>query len=229
MHRPAIASRHVQPFAMPAIVVAILAAACSAASPSASVTGVVAASTSPSLVPTASPSPMISPRPSPTALPSQPASPPTGWLSCTNAHAGFEIGYPAAWHTAALNPQQACQQFDPLAFEIPVDSEYPLTALYAVQTQDPFDPETSGAADPFARTLVREDTTVGGRRAVRFEQSIVEAGSYPAGTTSYGYVIDRDGREFRVFTVAVPESSGDYETWKTIVDQAVGTVRFLGS
>jgi hypothetical protein len=138
---------------------------------------------------------------------------------------GFEIGYPADWHTASLNPQQVCQLFDPIAFIVPVDSEYPLTALNAVQTTGAFDPAVSGKADPYAETLLREETTVGGRRAVRFEESLFQTGIFPVGTKRYGYVIDRDGTEFLVFTIAVP-SIVEYADWKAVVDQAVETLEF---
>ncbi len=209
---------------------ALLAAGCSVAAPSALAGASVPPSTGTASAPATSPSPPASPSPtlSPTPSPSLPASLPSGRQSCTNSHAGYEIGYPAGWYTADLNPQQACQQFHPLAFTIPVDGEYPLTALNAVQTEDVFDPDRSAAADPTARMLLREATTVGGLRAVRFEWSLVEAGLYPVGTMKYGYVIDRDGREFTVFTIAVP-AEGGYSDWKPIVDQAVETLRFLGS
>ena len=206
-------------------VVATIAAACSVASPSASAPSVApSAGTSASISPATSPSPLASPSPMPS--PSEPASPPSSWQSCSNVHQGFEIDYPVGWHTAELNPQQACQQFDPIAFTIPVDSEYPLTALNAVLTQDVFDPDRSGAGDPTVRTLLREEATVDGRRAVRFEQTLIEQGMYPVGTMWYGYAIDRDGLEFRVFTMAVPAGAGDYTDWKMVVDQAVKTLRF---
>jgi hypothetical protein len=108
---------------------------------------------------------------------------------------------------------------------VPVDSEYPLTALNAVQTNEDFDPALSGTVDPYARTLLREETTVGGRRAVRFEESLIAEGMLPVGTMTYGYVIDRDGTEFLVFTIAVPNII-EYADWKAVVDQAVETLQF---
>jgi len=164
--------------------------------------------------------------PSATPSPSQSASLPEGWLSCTNSHDGYEISYPAGWHTASLNAQEVCRQFHPTAFTVPVDSEYPMTGLNAIQTDEVFDPERSGRRDPaYVRTLLREETTVGGRRAIRFEESLIDDGMYPDGTMRYGYVIDRDGREFIIFTFAVPLEKR-YEAWKPMVDQAVETVRF---
>jgi hypothetical protein len=230
MNGPAIARRRAFLVAALAAGAAMLAAGCSIAAPSAPAGASATPSTGTASAPATSPSPPASPSPtlSPTPSPSLPASLPSGWQSCTNSHAGYEIGYPAGWYTAELNPQQACQQFHPVAFTIPIDGEYPLTALNAVQTPEVFDPDRSGTVDSSARTLLREATTVGGRRAVRFEWSLVEEGLYPVGTMRYGYVIDRDGLEFTVFTMAVP-AEGGYSDWKPIVDQAVETLRFLGS
>jgi hypothetical protein len=153
---------------------------------------------------------------------------PSGWQSCTNSHVGFEIGYPADWHTTSLNPQQDCQQFDPAAFTIPVGGEYPLTALNAVQTDYLFDPNRSGPGNAMcASTVLREPTTVGGRPAVRFEERLGGDGMYADGTMKYGYVIDREGREFTVFTMAHPGvGASDYADWKAVVDQALDTLRF---
>ncbi len=223
-----------QRFPRPAILIAALALAavgCSTASPSAPIPPATTASPPASTAappksaaPTVSSSPSAAPSSTASLAPSPNASLPSGWTSCSNSHVGFEIGYPAAWYTAELNLRQVCQQFDPMEFTIPVDGEYPLTALNAVQTPDLFDPATSGQADPTARMLLREATIVGGRAAVRFEWSLSEAGMLPIDTKRYGYVIDRDGREFTVFTTAIPAQAG-YEDWKPVVDQAVETLR----
>lgn len=167
MYAPATAPRRA--FRVAALAGApMLAAGCSIASPSAPASASAPPSIGLASAPATSPSPPTSPTPSssPTTSPSLPASLPSGWQACTNVHQGFEIGYPTAWHTAELDPQQACQQFHPTPFTIPVDGEYPLTALSAIQTSEVFDPVGSGAADPlYERSLLREQTTVGGRRA----------------------------------------------------------------
>ncbi len=229
MIRPIYALRRAPLIAALATVAAMLTAGCSVGSPPAPATGITPTPSASSgsvsgSAPAATPSAAASVAPS--ASPS--GSLPTGWQSCANSAQGFEIGYPAGWHTAELNQEQACQQFHPTAFTIPIDSEYPLTALNAVSTQEAFDPITSGAGDPaYFATLLREPTTVAGRRAVRFEESDKGAGLNPEGTMRYGYVIDRDGREFTVFTIAAPGvPAGEYGDWKVVVDRAVETLRF---
>jgi len=205
---------------------AMLVGGCSAVSPTVPASDrLPAATASVNPVAASSASPALPASLSTSASPLQPALLPTDWQSCTNAHEGFEIGYPGGWHTASLNPEQACRQFHPTVFTVPVGGEYTLTALNAVQTPEVFDPSRSGMRDPSVRTMLREEMTVGGRRAVRFEEALIEAGFYPVGTMKYGYVIDRDGREFAVFTMAVPAETR-YTDWKPVVDLAVETLRF---
>ena len=179
-------------------------------------------------LPTTSAAPSPAPSATTSAVPSPATSLPSGWLSCTNSAQGFEIGYPADWYTSELNPDQVCQQFHPTAFTIPVDGEYPMTALNAVQTDYLFDPGRSGpGAEMCVDLILREPVTVDGRRAVRYEEQISGAMMYADGTMKYGYVIDREGREFAVFTTAHPGiSPGVYADWKAVVDQAVDTLRF---
>jgi hypothetical protein len=228
MNRPLSAHRCTQLIVALAAGAAMLTAGCTvgaetgaSATPLASMSPAATSSASPTLFPASSGSPSPSASPSP----SERASLPVGWRSCANTHVGFEIGYPGDWHTASLNPQQVCQQFHPIAFTVPVDSEYPLTALNAVQTSGAFDPAASGTVDPHAQALLRQETTVGGRRAVRFEESLIQEGTLPVGTMRYGYVIDRDGTEFLVFTIAVPNAI-EYTDWKIVVEQAVETLKF---
>jgi hypothetical protein len=229
MNHAATAQRRAPLMATLAAGAAILAAGCSVGASSAPVidsSPTATASTSPAPSVSASPMQSASPSPSSTTAPSPSASLPEGWLSCTNSHDGYQIGYPAGWHTASLNAQEVCGQFHPTAFTVPVDGEYPMTGLNAIQTDEVFDPERSGRRDPaYVRTLIREETTVLGRRAIRFEESLIGEGMYPDGTMRYGYVIDRDGREFIIFTFAVPLEKR-YEDWKPMVDQAVETLSF---
>jgi hypothetical protein len=114
-----------------------------------------------------------------------------------------------------------------MVFTIPVDGEYPMTALNAVQTEYLFDPNRAGpGAEMCASLILREPMIVGGRRAVRYEEQVSGAVMYADGTMKYGYVIDRDGREFAVFTMADPGvSPSEYADWKAVVDQAVDTLR----
>jgi hypothetical protein len=77
-----------------------------------------------------------------------------------------------------------------------------------------------------ATTLLKENTTVAGKAAVRFETKSLQEGLYDAGTRHYGYAIDRGSRVFVLSTLAVP-SETRYNSWKFVVDTAKGTLRFL--
>ena len=89
-----------------------------------------------------------------------------------------------------------------------------------------FDDYVTGFDDTvFATTLLRENTNIGGRRAVRFETVSTGEGLYPQGTRTYGYVVDRDGSAFATFTKATP-GQPRYARYKIVVDRAVRTLRF---
>jgi hypothetical protein len=152
---------------------------------------------------------------------------PSGWRLCTNDYERYEIGYPGSWYTTSLRPEEVCSQFHPSAFTIPPYSEYPLTALNIHQTSGAFPADLGKPVDSeFAHTLLWEETTVGGRRAVRFEEEFIGSGLYSKGTRRYGYTIDRQGQTVTVFAMASP-GENDYAAWKVVVDRAAETVRFL--
>lgn len=172
-----------------------------ASSPAAGVSGQTNASESP---PASSPAPAL----------------PQGWRLCTNVHVGYSIGYPEDWYTTALRKEEVCSQFHPTYFTIPQSGEYPLTALnVGPASQRPATP-----SDPrYARTLRWEDTSVGGRAAIRFEEELTGEGLREKGTMRYGYVTDLNGRALTVYTMASP-GTASYADWKVVVDQAVRTL-----
>jgi hypothetical protein len=202
---------------------ALVAGACSTGSaPAGGRPKSVEAATSATPAPT--PSPTVSTRR--VAADSRPL--PDGWRRCVNTHYRYSIAYPRTWHTAQLNADQVCGQFDPRPFEIPSGSEPPLTALNSRQTQTSFDEYLRAVSDPtYAVTVLRQKTTVLGHRAYRLEEVSTGEGLYPKGTRRYGYVIDRAGGTFTVYTMATAEACC-YAQHKAVVDHAVRTLRFLG-
>ena len=155
----------------------------------------------------------------PTSPPTPSALPP-GWRLCTNTHVGYSIGYPEDWYTTELRIEEVCSQFHPTYFTIPQFSEYPLTALNVGQTSE----RPATPTDPrYARTLLWEETSVGVRTAVRFEEEFTGEGLYEKGTMRYGYVIEPKGRALTVCAMAPPGTTG-YADWKVVVDQAVRTL-----
>jgi len=211
---PTRARRHILVIAVTAGAV-ILAGACGAGPASSGGDSSVAGAPTPAVGASGGASGPTSPQaPSPTsALPS-------GWRLCTNTHVGYSIGYPQDWYTTELRIEEVCSQFHPTYFTIPPFSEYPLTALNV--GQPPERPATP--TDPrHARTLLWEETSVGVRSAVRFEEEFTGEGLYEKGTMRYGYVIETKARALTVYTMAPPGSTG-YADWKVVVDQAVRTL-----
>ncbi|RSM64123.1 hypothetical protein DMB66_21040 [Actinoplanes sp. ATCC 53533] len=144
---------------------------------------------------------------------------PRGWKRCVNTAENFSIGYPGTWHTTQIRPEEACAQFHPSRFTIPLDSEYPLTALNAKRVQA----APSRAGTEYERTLLWQQTTVAGRQAVRFETSSTGAGQGLAGTRQYGYVIRLGHGLISIHTTAEPGETR-YAAWKTVVNKAVRTL-----
>lgn len=152
---------------------------------------------------------------------------PAGWTLCQNPIRGSSIAYPGGWFTSYLRPAEKCSQFHPEEFVIPEAGEYPLTALNATQSTETFATYMSQATDTANVTVVsRTSTTVIGLPAEKFETSDRGEGLYDAGTRFYGYAINRGGRAFVVYAMARP-GEPRYAEWKTVVDTAVTTVRFL--
>jgi hypothetical protein len=176
-----------------------------------------AATTPPSAVTTAAPSPTGGGS----------AVLPAGWTLCQNVLRGSSMAYPGGWFTTELRPADRCSQFHPEAFTIPAAGEFPLTALNAVQTEESLAQYMAQATDPaFVTVTRRTSTTVLGLPAERFETNSLGEGLDELGTRVYGYAINRGGKAFVVWTVARAGETR-YASWKTIVDQAVTTLRFL--
>jgi hypothetical protein len=144
---------------------------------------------------------------------------PQGWRRCVNNVEGFSVGYPSGWHTTEVRPREACRQFHPNVFEIPRESEYPLTALNVGRVE-----AMPGRADTIhERVLLWRETTVSGHRAVLAETESTGAGLYPVGTRWYGYTFRLGDHLVRVFAAAEPGAAG-YADWKAVVDQAARTL-----
>lgn len=152
---------------------------------------------------------------------------PEGFALCTDQRQGYEIGYPQDWHAGSPNLQDECSLFDPQPFEIERGTEAPVVAMRVDDPQRPFAAARDRLADPDAeRVLLREETTVAGQEAIRFETEQTRDVLYPEGTMRYGYVINHDGTAFYVETLSIPDAEMNYERNKEVVDQAAGTVDF---
>jgi hypothetical protein len=116
--------------------------------------------------------------------------------------------------------------FHPDPFTIVPNSEGPLVALHANQSTMTAAQTLAGFTDPVHyTTILSEPTTAVGRPAHRFEVVSLGVAMISAGTRFYGYIIDRGGKAFTLYTVA---AAGEprYNNWKFVVDTAKGTLKF---
>jgi hypothetical protein len=172
--------------------------------------------------PTTAPTTAAPPAPPPPPVEDLPAS----WKLCQNPLRGSSMGYPGEWHTTSLGPGDACSMFHPDPFTIVPNSEGPLVALHAYQSQSTAAQTLAGFTDPeHYTTILSEPTTAVGRPAHRFEVVSLGVAMIAAGTRFYGYIIDRSGKAFTLYTVA---AAGEirYNNWKFVVDTAKGTLKF---
>jgi hypothetical protein len=167
--------------------------------------------------------------PGPSPWPTDAAGLPVGWQLCQVPSRGIAISYPAGWFTTYTSVENQCTAFNPTAFTFPpTDSQTPLrVALYFTyvhQTAAQFIADYDPAYHSFTR---REDVTINGLHAVRYEMTTLIAGPpEPAGSHQYGYLIENAGWIARVYTFSVP-GDAQYAHNQYIVDQAATTVRFL--
>jgi len=163
---------------------------------------------------------------------------PEGWARCVNEARGWSIGYPETWFTTdaytdritgetVRRPAIACMFFDPNRFTIPLDGEYPETALQVGIGRSPIETALGYLTDPkFYRTLVREGWIVLGRPAVRLEVESLGRGLVLKGTLRYGWIVDLgEGRSFSVLAQAIPGTSSDlYLAYREVAERAIATI-----
>ncbi|GLY99076.1 hypothetical protein [Actinoplanes sp. NBRC 103695] len=144
---------------------------------------------------------------------------PGGRQRCVNTAENYSIGYPGNWYTTQIRPEEVCNQAHPDRFTIPLESEYPLTALNVRRVTAL--PSRGGTESE--RTLLWQRTTVAGRPAVRFETVSTGAGMDLEGTRRYGYVIRLGHALISVHTAAAPGETR-YAAWRKVVDRAARTL-----
>lgn len=164
------------------------------------------------------------PTPTTTAPPVLPAA----WKTCTSRARGYSIDYPGTWYTDAPGRSE-CRYFDPEPVEYTPNSDGFMFSLMLGGDNRPFEEARRPTlSDADSRTLIHEEITVGGRRAVRFELITGGGGLLPGGSRLYGYSVEREGIAFGVTTYWFPDQpEAHYRERKGVVDRAVTTLRFL--
>jgi len=164
------------------------------------------------------------PAPTITAVPSTTTTGLAGaWTVCTNAQRGYSVGHPIGWHSA-----YGCRYLDPEPLDIPPNTDGFFSAVAVVDGDTSFDQARRRSTDRFVVIVLREETTVGGRRAVRYETEATGEGLFDKGSRLYSVVIDNGGRAFEILTAWFPgTSTSEYQLRKNTVDEVAKTVRFL--
>jgi hypothetical protein len=108
---------------------------------------------------------------------------------CVNRVEGYAVRYPAGWHANTGEVLGPCSLFDPEPIEVPPASEIPLDIAIMIGFEPvPF--STLAGEVLGRRDLVREPTTVDGRRAMRIEGETTGEGLHDRGIRSYQYIVD---------------------------------------
>ena len=158
---------------------------------------------------------------------------PDGWVRCTNTAVGYSIAYPGEWFTTDVFDGQAdranaCMWFSATPFgpEGNVVAEgwgYPLEVTIGGR----FDPELLEVLDPELTQIVEQEALeVEGHRVHRIEYETLN--DVVAGPElHYQYLVSLDPRTtLIVHTTDARGIAGDYDENKTVVDDAVDTLRF---
>ena len=139
---------------------------------------------------------------------------------CTNPQSGVSVSYPEGWFTND-DVMPPCSVFDPRPVELPRDSEIPFDISVTLSVQEhPF--ESDVRSTQWERILSRQETTIGGRRALRIEAEATGEGLADRGMRSLRYVIDLGNG--RTLIASTHDAGGDYEGKKEIVAQMVQTI-----
>jgi hypothetical protein len=172
-----------------------------------------------------------------TRLTAQPQSQTVAWKSCSNAHGGYSISYPATWHEWTQG--RSCSLFDPSPIAasavFPDDwiwhtGHHPTAALQVANYPSDFsyvlDRLTQGG---FETVVTQSETQVAGHRAVVVEALSTGAGAYPAGSRTYSYIVDHAGKGFDLSTVALADRAARFPEFKQDLDRAARTLKFRPS
>jgi hypothetical protein len=164
--------------------------------------------------------------PDPSAPGVVPETPAPEMVSCTNEDWGYQVEYPAGWHTNSEGPLPACTLFHPTPIQVPEASEVPLD----IAVMFGFQPESlDSLLDPARvgdRVLRQEETTVGGRRAVIREIEGTGELVLGRGERAYHYFIDLGDDET---LIASTQEVGPiaYTEKQAVLDRMMQSLRLL--
>jgi hypothetical protein len=145
---------------------------------------------------------------------------------CVNEAEGYALEYPESWHTTEGEAAFACSIFDDQPIDLTESEEIDPTHLVVIRVlPQEFDPLV--ATEGFEVTTTTP-VTVGDREAVRvYAVATEESGALPAGTVTYRYLVDFDGRTLIASTNDTGGNDPSFPTRRLVLDQMMGTLVFL--
>ena len=199
----------------------------------ASPTATPAPTATPTARPTATPVPTINPTATP-ATPvetAKPTSAPTATpapttKTCKTSDGSITVTYPANWFTVTEPPEFACLFFDPQPIVIDVDTGQPVASVrVAASATVTYDEALLSATDTkLWKGISQNPATVSGLPATKLTAVANGAGSYPAGTARYGYLVDRGANGIVAIGTTAVEGDGDFITNSQVVDQIATSI-----
>jgi hypothetical protein len=145
--------------------------------------------------------------------------------TCTSPELGFRVEHPADWQVNPGDVMPECSLFDPSPIRIEPGTELPFDIAVTIR-HEPIEFERVVGAQMGRRELLREETEVDGRRAVRMETELTQDLLRPAGSRAYHYFVELGDRTLIAETYDLGEL--DYERKRRILDGMVETLRFTG-
>ena len=154
-----------------------------------------------------------------------PASPakPAAQLSerCTNNKHGFEVAYPAGWHTNDDSVIPACSVFDPNPVQIPRQSELPFEIAISIGVHETKAEELTTTTQ-WERVLSTAPVAIAGRQGFRVEVEATGEGLAERGMRTTRYVVDLGGP--RTLVAATHSANRDYAHNSEILRAMVETL-----
>lgn len=149
-------------------------------------------------------------------------------VPCADEAAGFTVQLPADWHTEPTASDDPCRLFGPQPFEVgeaigggDPDGD---VRIYLDVLMDTFDAYVERSLEGRDDLVDRTDTTVDGRRAVRWEAISTGQGLLPEGTHSTGWVVEVD--EGLVVTLSTNDAAApeEYEQDVEVLDAVARSI-----
>ncbi|MBW3668215.1 MAG: hypothetical protein KY443_03285 [Actinobacteria bacterium] len=150
----------------------------------------------------------------------------TAWQSCEAPRAGYAVEYPPDWHTNAGDVVERCHWFDVQPFQLEPATDAFHIDVHVRMVEGSHDAKGRRGAES-GRVLLNETRTAAGRDAVVVEVASTGAGIGPAGSRSYTWFVQADGRTLIASTSETAAGdSARYDEVKAVVDRMMASLRF---